>query len=45
VASGISGLRFTRRGTLVTVAMDVRLPPRVYKTESRTITTSIWLRN
>jgi type II secretory pathway component PulJ len=45
VASGICGLRFTRRGTLVTVALDVRLPPRVYKTESRTITTSIWLRN
>ena len=45
VASGISGLRFTRRGTLVTVAIDVRLPPRVYKTDTRTITTSIWLRN
>lgn len=45
VAAGISGLRFSRQGNLVTVAMDVKLPPRVYKTETRTITTSIWLRN
>lgn len=45
VAAGISGLRFTRRGTVVTVALDVRLPKRVYKDETRTITTSIWLRN
>ena len=45
VATGIRGLRFSRRGTLVTVALDVRIPPRVYKTDARTITTSIWLRN
>ena len=45
VASGISGLRFSRAGTLVTIGLDVRLPPRVYKTDRRTITTSIWLRN
>ncbi|MFI5401953.1 MAG: PilW family protein [Planctomycetota bacterium] len=45
VAAGVSGLRFSRQGTLVTVALDVRLPPRVYKTDKRTITTSIWLRN
>jgi len=45
VAAGITGLRFSREGTLVTVAMDLRLPPRVYKAEKRTIQTSIWLRN
>ncbi|MCK6459019.1 MAG: prepilin-type N-terminal cleavage/methylation domain-containing protein [Planctomycetes bacterium] len=45
VATGITGLRFTREGTLVTVAMDLKLPPRVYKTGKRTIQTSIWLRN
>jgi type II secretory pathway component PulJ len=44
-AEGISGLRFTRGGNLVTVSMDVRLPPRVYKSDKRTLTTSIWLRN
>lgn len=45
VASGVCGLRFSRKGSLVTVALDLRLPPRVYKTEKRTITTSIALRN
>jgi Tfp pilus assembly protein PilW len=45
VAAGITALRFTREGTLVTVAMDLKLPPRVYRTEKRTITTTIWLRN
>lgn len=45
VASGITALRFAREGTLVTVALDLRLPPRVYKTEQRTIATTIWLRN
>lgn len=45
VASGVCGLRFSRNGSLVTVALDLRLPPRVYKTEKRTITTSIALRN
>jgi len=45
VASGIVGLRFSRTGDIVTVALDVRLPPRVYKTDKRTISTSIWLRN
>ncbi|HEX5135951.1 MAG TPA: hypothetical protein VFY93_03185 [Planctomycetota bacterium] len=45
VASGITGLRFSREGTLVTVALDLKLPPRVYKTEKRTISTTIWLRN
>ncbi len=45
VASGISGLRFSRQGSVVTVALDLRLPPRVYKTDKRTITTSIGLRN
>ncbi len=45
VASGITGLRFSRQGDVVTVALDLRLPPRVYKDEKRTISTSIWLRN
>jgi prepilin-type N-terminal cleavage/methylation domain-containing protein len=45
VAAGISGLRFSRTGELVTVAIDVKLPPKVYKTDKRTITTSVWLRN
>lgn len=45
VAMGISGLRLSRAGSLVTVSLDVRLPPGIYKDEKRTLTTSIWLRN
>jgi len=45
VAAGITGLHISREGTLVTVSMDLKLPPRVYKTEKRTISTTVWLRN
>jgi len=45
VAQGITGLRFSRQGALVSVALDVRLPPNVYQRDTRTLSTSIWLRN
>ena len=45
VAQGISGLRFSREGALISIALDVRLPRNVYKTDLRTLTTSVWLRN
>jgi len=45
VAQGISGLRFSRKGALVSVSLDVRLPPKIYRYETRTLSTSVWLRN
>ncbi|MGQ0613652.1 MAG: hypothetical protein ACT4PV_07950 [Planctomycetaceae bacterium] len=38
-------LRFTRKGQLITVSVDVRMPSLVSTTGIRTLTTSIWLRN
>ena len=38
---GILGMRFSRTAEIVTISLDVRLPPRVYKTDRRTLTTSV----
>lgn len=45
LANGILGMRFSRTAEVVTISLDVRLPPRVYKTDRRTLTTRVWLRN
>ena len=45
IAQGISGLRFSRDGSLVTVSIDAKLPAKIYKTDRRTFTTRIALRN
>lgn len=45
LAAGISAVRFSRVGTVVTISLDVKLPPKIYKSDIRTYTTSIWLRN
>ena len=43
--NNIVGLRFSRRGYVVTVSIDVLLPEGVYRTPLRTLTESVLLRN
>lgn len=45
LATGVSGLHFARKGTLVVIKIDVKLPPRVYKTDTKTYTARVRLRN
>ena len=45
LAEGVLALRFKRSAEIVTVSIDVRLPPRIYKTDRRTLSTRVWLRN
>lgn len=45
MASGVAGLQFSRTGQLLTISMDVRVPPRTYKTDRRTIIATIRLMN
>lgn len=45
IARGISGLRFSRAGVLVTVELDVIVPERTYAPGRRTLATRVWLRN
>ncbi len=45
VARDVVALRFSRKGQLITVSVDVRLPSIVSTTGIRTLATSIWLRN
>jgi hypothetical protein len=45
LAAGVVGLRFSRVDRLVTVGVDVRLPKNTYKSDRRTLETSVWLTN
>ena len=45
VATGVLALRFERSAEIVTISIDVRLPPRIYKSDRRTLSTRVWLRN
>ncbi len=45
IQDGISGLRFSREGFIVTVSIDVLLPEGAYKTPIRTLSERVLLRN
>ena len=45
IQDDIVGLRFSRRGYVVTVSIDVLLPEGAYRTPLRTLTESVLLRN
>ena len=45
LAHGVMDLRFNRTAEIVTISIDVRLPPRIYQTDRRTLSTRVWLRN
>lgn len=45
MAEGVTGLRFSRKGPLVTVEVDVRVPEDVYVKGKRTYSSRVWLRN
>jgi prepilin-type N-terminal cleavage/methylation domain-containing protein len=45
MASRVRALRFSRAGQLVTVQLDIELPPAISRTGFRTLTSRVWLRN